>query len=77
MSVPLSTLTVGTTFRVCGLNADTYVLLKLGMCSALVRATTREVVARFETIDKDIEAFTRAGRTTRISLATSVMEVRG
>ncbi len=75
MSVPLSTLTVGTTFRIAGLDDATYVLLKLGMCSALVRSTQREVVATFTTIDKDVEEFTRAGKSTRISLATTVVEV--
>ena len=77
VSVPLSTLAIGTTFRVAGLKDATYVLLKLGLCSALVRSTERKVVASFTTIDKDVEAFTRAGKCTRISLATSVIAVRG
>lgn len=68
----LSQLEPGQRFQVVGLDATTYQLLKLGPCSALVRETERVHVPGFEANGEHVGDFTRAGRTSRISLATDV-----
>ena len=65
----------GARFTVVGLDTE-YQLLKLGSCSALVRATTGRRIKGFDTFDgRHINPFTRPSDPTRISLNTNVEEI--